>query len=66
MYGSGEAPSQVEITNVSKPADGGVSVAWKAPNIPNGVIQSYEVHIQLLNENGQIVFMKMDSVMVSI
>lgn len=60
----GEAPSQVEITNVSTSENGGVTVVWKAPSIPNGVIEEYQVQIRLLNKKGQILFVKNDDVMV--
>ena len=52
----GEPPSQVELTSVSKLERGGVRVTWKAPSIPNGVIQSYHVQVQLLNKDGHFVF----------
>ena len=61
---SGEPPSQVELTNVSKPEENGIRVEWKPPSIPNGVIQSYRVEVQLLNKEGHFVFTKNYTVMV--
>ena len=63
-YIAGEPPSQVELTNVLKAEGNGVRVAWKAPSIPNGVIQSYQVQVQLLNKEGHLVFTKTYTVMV--
>ena len=63
---AGEPPSQVELTNVSKPEANGVRVAWKVPSIPNGVIQSYQVQVQLLNKEGHLVFTKTYTVMVGV
>lgn len=36
--------------------DGGVLLTWMAPNVTNGVIQSYTVEVKLLNEDRHIVY----------
>ena len=64
IYLPGEPPSQVELTNVSRLEGDGVRVTWKAPSIPNGVIQSYHVQVQLLKKDGHIVFTETYTVMV--
>ena len=64
VYLPGEPPSRVELTNVSQLEGDGVRVTWKAPSIPNGVIQSYHVQVQLLKKDGHIVFTETYTVMV--
>ena len=39
---------------------------WNPPSIPNGVIQSYQVEVLLLNEEGHLVFTQIYTVMVGV
>ena len=66
VYILGEPPSQVEFTSAPKLDGNEVIVAWKAPGIPNGVIQSYQVQVKLLNKEGHAVFAKIYPIMVCV
>ena len=66
VYILGEPPSQVEFTSAPKLDGNEVIVAWKAPGIPNGVIQSYQVQVKLLNKEGHAVFAQIYTIMVRV